>query len=315
MSWDPYAVLGLSKGADAAAVKKAYRKMAKELHPDVRPNDKAAEEKFKRATAAFNLLSDPDKKARFDRGEIDADGQEQARFHGGNPFGGGGGNPFGGGGNPFGNAEFRSQSYGQSRGEPGVDGFEDLFSGLFGGGGGGRRRQSARGQDAKYHIDVDFMDAVTGKKQRLGMSDGKVFDVNIPAGVTTGQVLRLRSQGHPGVGGAPPGDALIEVRVKDHPTFKRDGDNLRMTLPISLTEAVEGAKIEVPTPIGRKSLSVPGGVKGGSTLRMKKLGVQKKDAPGDLYITIQIALPEKPSDDLKDFVKSWSQRDEKPTRP
>lgn len=310
MSWDPYAVLGLSKGSDAAAVKKAYRKMAKELHPDVRPNDKAAEEKFKRATAAFNLLSDPEKKAQFDRGEIDADGQEKARFHGGNPFGGGGG------GNPFGqHAEFRSQSYGPGRGEPGMDGFEDLFSGLFGGGGGGqRRRQSMRGQDAKYHIDVDFMDAVTGKKQRLGMSDGKVFDITIPAGVTSGQVLRLRSQGHPGVGGAPPGDALIEVRVKDHATFKRDGDNLRMTLPISLTEAVEGAKIEVPTPIGRKSLSVPGGVKGGSTLRMKKLGVQKKE-PGDLYITIQIALPEKPSEDLKDFVKTWSQRDVTPTRP
>ncbi|MAT34115.1 MAG: molecular chaperone DnaJ [Ponticaulis sp.] len=315
MSWDPYAALGLSRGADAAAVKKAYRKMAKELHPDVRPNDAAAEDKFKRATAAFNLLSDPDKKAKYDRGEIDADGQEQARFHSGHPFGGGGGR---GGAGPWGQqTEFRTHNFNAGRQEPGMDGFEDLFSGLFGGGGGrgARRPQSARGQDARYQIDVDFLDAVTGKKQRLGMTDGKVFDVNIPAGVTTGQTLRLRSQGHPGMGGAPPGDALIEVRVKDHPIFKRDGDNLRMTVPISLTEAVEGAKIEVPTPMGRKNLSVPSGAKGGSTLRMKKLGIQKKDNPGDLYITLQIVLPEKPSSELKDFVKNWDQREEKPARP
>ena len=210
MSWDPYAALGLSKGADAAAIKKAYRKLAKENHPDVRPNDPEAEETFKRATAAFNLLSDPDKKARYDRGEIDEEGQERAQFHG-NPFGGGGGNPFGGGGGGFRSGH---HGFGQGRGEPGVDGFEDLFSGLFGGGaaGGQRRRQSARGQDAKYVVDVDFMDAVTGAKRRLAMTDGKVLDVNIPAGVETGQKLRLRSQGHPGVGGAPPGDALLEVR-------------------------------------------------------------------------------------------------------
>ena len=312
MSWDPYAALGLSKGADGAAVKKAYRSMAKELHPDVRPNDKAAEEKFKRATAAFNLLSDPGKKAKFDRGEIDADGQEQARFHG-NPFGGGG-SPFGGGGGQ--RAEFRSHSFGQGRNEPGMDGFEDLFGSIFGGHGGRgqQRRHSAKGQDGRYKVDVDFMDAVTGKKQRLGMQDGKVFDITIPPGVTTGQVLRLRSQGHPGIGGAPPGDALLEVRVKDHAYYKRDGDNLRMTLPISLTEAVEGAKIEVPTPLGRKSLAVPSGAKGGSTLRMKKLGIQKKE-PGDLYITLQLVLPEKLDDELKSFVKDWKHRDAVPDRP
>ena len=310
MSWDPYAALGLSKGADAAAIKKAYRKLAKENHPDVRPNDPAAEEKFKRATAAFNLLSDPDKKARYDRGEIDAEGQEQSRFTGGRPFGGSAG-----GGSPFGNAEFRSHSYGAGGGQPGFDGFEDLFSGLFGGGGGGQRRRTAtRGQDARYIVDVDFMDAVTGAKRRLSMSDGKALDVNIPAGVKSGQTLRLRSQGHPGTGGAPPGDALIEVRVKDHPQFKRDGDNLRMTVPISLTEAVEGGKVEVNTPLGRKSLNVPAGAKGGSTLRMKKHGVQKKNEPGDLYVTLQITLPETLNSQLKDFIKNWDQRDETPQR-
>ncbi|MAI90416.1 DnaJ C-terminal domain-containing protein [Ponticaulis sp.] len=309
MSWDPYAALGLKKGADAAAVKKAYRKLAKENHPDVRPNDPAAEETFKRATAAFNLLSDPDQKARYDRGEIDAEGQEKARFTGGHPFG-----QSAGGGSPFGNAEFRTHSYGGGgRGEPGADGFEDLFSGLFGGG--QRRRQATRGQDARYVVDVDFMDAITGATRRLPMSDGKVLDVTIPAGVKSGQTLRLRSQGHPGVGGAPPGDALIEVRVKDHPNFKRDGDNLRLTLPISLTEAVEGGKVEVPTPLGRKSLNVPAGAKGGSTLRMKKHGVQKKSEPGDLYVTLQIVLPDKDLSGLKDFVKNWDHRDYVPPRP
>lgn len=317
MSWDPYAVLGLPKGADGAAVKKAYRKLAKENHPDVRPNDPEAAETFKRATAAFNLLSDPEKKGRYDRGEIDEEGQEQTRFRGGHPFGGGGGGgyPFGAGGSPFGGAEFRSHNFGGGRSEPGAEGFEDLFAGLFGGGGGQRGRRSAKGQDARYHVDVDFMDAVTGAKRRLSMSDGKALDVNIPAGVKTGQTLRLRSQGHPGIGGAPPGDALLEVRVKDHPHFRRDGDNLKITIPISLTEAVEGGKVEVPTPLGRKSLTVPSGAKGGSTLRMKKHGIQKKSDPGDLYVTLQIVLPEKPNSQLKDFLKDWDQRDETPTRP
>ncbi|MAK62700.1 MAG: molecular chaperone DnaJ [Ponticaulis sp.] len=311
MSWDPYAALGLPKGSDGDAVKKAYRKMAKECHPDVCPNDPAAEEKFKRATAAFNLLSDPKQKARYDRGEIDADGQEQTRFHG-NPFGGG--SPFGGGGGA--RPEFRTHSYGHGRAEPGMDTFEDLFGNIFGGHSarGEQRRHSAKGQDVRYKVDVDFMDAVTGKKQRLGMQDGKVFDITIPAGVTSGQVLRLRSQGHPGLGGAPPGDALIEVNVKDHSYYKRDGDHLRLTLPISLTEAVEGAKIEVPTPLGRKSLAVPSGAKSGATLRMKRLGIQKKD-PGDLYITLQLVLPEKLDDELKAFVKDWKNRDVVPDRP
>ena len=309
MSWDPYAALGLSRGADAAAVKKAYRKLAKENHPDVRPNDPEAEETFKRATAAFNLLSDPEKKARYDRGEIDAEGQETGQFHG-NPFGGGG-NPFGGGGG----GGFRAgHGFGQSRGEPGMDSFEDLFSGLFGGGGGQRRRASAKGQDAKYVVDVDFIDAVTGAKRRLSMTDGKVLDVNIPAGVETGQKLRLRSQGHPGVGGAPPGDAILEVRVKPHNRYKRDGKDLRVKLPVSIVEAVEGAKVEVETPLGRKSLTVPAGANSGGVLRMRGFGVQTKDKPGDLYIELQVMLPEKVSSDFKKFLKTWDQREESPKR-
>lgn len=304
MSWDPYAVLGLSKGADIAEVKKAYRKLAKENHPDVRPNDPAAEETFKRATAAFNLLSDPDKKARYDRGEIDAEGQEQM-------FRGGGGNPFGGGGG------FRGgHGFGQGAGQAGMDGFEDLFSSMFGGGGGGggRRRRSMRGQDINYIVDVDFMDSITGAKRRLSMSDGKVLDVNIPAGVESGQKLRLRSQGQPGVGGAPPGDALLELRIKDHPDYTRKGNDVHVRLPISIVEAVEGAKVAVNTPMGKKTLTVPAGANTGGKLRMKGLGVQKKDGAGDLYVELRVMLPEKPNSELKNFLRTWSQRDEVPQR-
>ncbi len=312
MSWDPYAVLGLKKGADAAEVKKAYRKLAKENHPDVRPNDPAAEETFKRATAAFNLLSDPDKKALYDRGEIDAEGQEQATFRG-NPFGGGG-NPFGAGGNPFGGGQRRSYTYGQGSGEPGADGFEDLFSSLFGGGGQQKRRQATRGQDAKYVVDVDFIDAVTGAKRRLSMTDGKVLDVTIPAGIESGKKLRLRSQGHPGTGGAPPGDAILEVRLKDHPDFVRKGKDIYTKLPISIVEAIEGAKVDVNTPLGRKTLSVPAGANSGGKLRMRGQGVQLSDGPGDLYVELRVTLPEKPNSELKNFLKTWSQRDETPKR-
>ena len=303
MNWDPYAVLGLKKGADITEVKKAYRKHAKENHPDVRPNDPKAEENFKRATAAFNLLTDPEKKARYDRGEIDAEGQEQASFRG-NPFGGG---------SPFGGGQQRTYTYGQGGGQPGADGFEDLFSSLFGGGQ-QRRRQSARGQDAKYVVDVDFIDAVTGAKRRLAMSDGKVLDVNIPAGIETGKKLRLRSQGHPGMGGAPPGDAILEVRVKEHASFTRKGKDVYTVLPISIVEAVEGAKVDVPTPMGRKTLSVPAGANSGSKLRMRGLGVQENDGAGDLYVELRLMLPEKPSSELKNFLRTWNQRDEHPKR-
>lgn len=304
MSWDPYAVLGLPRGAEISEVKKAYRKLAKANHPDVRPNDPRAEETFKRTTAAFNLLSDPENKAKYDRGEIDAEGQEQG-FRGGHPFGHGRGQP---GGNPFGGG------FGQSGG-PGADGFEDLFSNMFGGGGGQqRRRQSARGQDAKYVVDVDFIDTVTGAKRRLAMTDGKVLDVNIPVGVESGQKLRLKSQGHPGMGGAPPGDAILELRVRDHKLYTRKGDHLYLTLPISLTEAVEGAKVEVETPKGRKTLSVPSGSNSGSKLRMRGLGLQLKDKPGDLYIVFQVMLPEHTNSELKNFLRTWTQRDDKPER-
>ena len=300
MSWDPYAALGLPKGSDGDAVKKAYRKMAKECHPDVCPNDPAAEEKFKRATAAFNLLSDPKQKARYDRGEIDADGQEQTRFHG-NPFGGG--SPFGGGGGA--RPEFRTHSYGHGRAEPGMDTFEDLFGNIFGGHSarGEQRRHSAKGQDVRYKVDVDFMDAVTGAKRRLAMTDGKVLDVNIPAGVETGQKLRLRSQGHPGVGGAPPGDALLEVEVKPSTVWERDGKDLRMKVPVDLKTAILGGSVEVKTPSGPVTLKVPAGSNTGSQLRLRGKGVQTS-TPGNLYARLEIVLDDPKDDGLKAWAES-----------
>ncbi len=231
MSWDPYGVLGLPKGADAADIKKAYRKIAKTDHPDVRGDDKVAGDRFKRATAAFNLLSDPEKKARYDRGEIDEEGQERARFaHGG--YGGGPGDAQG----PWGP---RGRGGGQGPGGP--EAFEDLFGGMFGGGR-GRSKPQFRGSDIRYSVDIDFMDAVTGARRRLQMADGRSLDVSIPAGLKSGQTLRLRSQGQQGMGGGPPGDALLEVTIRPHKTFTRDGNDLRMGLAVSLAEAVEGGQ-------------------------------------------------------------------------
>ena len=295
MSWDPYSTLGVSKSASDSEIKKAYRKLAKELHPDVKPNDKAAEAQFKKVSAAFALLSDAEKRARYDRGEIDADGNERNPFQGG--FGG-----RGPGGGPFGGA--------QGGAGVGPDVFEDLFGGMFGQGGRSRGFGPSKGADVRYRLDVSFMEAVNGARRRVSMGDGRSLDITIPAGVETGQVLRLKAQGDPGPPGASPGDALVELTVGSHPVFERDGKNLRMDLKISLAEAVEGGKIPVETPSGKVSLNVPAGSNSGSILRLKGKGVQLRDAPGDLFVRLLVTLPAKPDQDLKAFVKGWSLRGE-----
>ncbi|MEM6626831.1 MAG: DnaJ C-terminal domain-containing protein [Pseudomonadota bacterium] len=299
MSWDPYAALGVAKGADADAIKRAYRKLAKTLHPDVNPDDEAAEKRFKQATAAFNLLSDPEKRGRYDRGEIDADGNEKAVFQGG--FGG----PSGGFGGGFGDRSRQKRP----------DVFEDLFDGMFGrSGGGGRGFGPSRGGDIRYRLDVDFLEAVNGARRRVSMADGRSLDLVIPAGVSSGQTLRLKAQGDPGAHGGPPGDALVEVTVGGHALFVRDGDNLRMDLRISLAEAVLGGKVAAPTPSGPVSLSVPAGSNSGDVLRLRGKGVQRKGAPGDLFARLLITLPDKSDDELQNFVKSWSAKDVEPPR-
>ena len=303
MSWDPYKTLGVSRGASDDEIKRAHRKLAKELHPDVKPDDKAAEAQFKKVSAAYSLLSDKEKRARFDRGEIDADGNELNPFQGG--FGGGG---YGGAG-PGGGFGGRGGFGGQQRG-PSPDAFEDLFGGIFGQGGGRSRGFGPqKGSDVRYRMDVDFLEAVAGARKRVTMADGRALDINIPAGVESGQTLRLKAQGEPGPRGAPPGDAFVEVTVKPHSLFERDGDNLRLDLNISLAEAVEGGKVPVTTPTGRVSLTVPPGSNSGAVLRLKGKGVQRSSKPGDLLVKLLITLPSKPDEALKSFVKDWPQRD------
>ena len=300
MSWDPYAALGVNKSASSDDIRKAYRTLAKELHPDVRPNDKAAEEKFKRATAAFNLLSDSETKAKYDRGEIDADGNEKVAY----PHGG------------FRSRTTRNGAY-AGAGESVFD-LGDIFSDLFGSGGpspgAGSQRSYGRmrGRDIRFTLDIDFLDAVKGAKRRVQLAEGRTLDVSIPPGVESGQVLRLKSQGGPGMQGGPPGDALVELNVRPHPHFRREGDDVHMDLPISLTEAVSGGRVQVPTPSGPVALTIPPGANTGMVLRLKGKGV---GGTGDQFVKLQIALPDPVDDELKKFVQKWGKRDWTPPRP
>jgi DnaJ-class molecular chaperone len=300
LSWDPYAALGVSRTATADEIRRAYRKLAKELHPDVRPGDKQAEERFKRATAAFNLLSEPTTKGRFDRGEIDADGNERMAFNS--------------------RPRQSSRQHAGAGAGPGAgaysgDAFDlgDIFSDLFGSGvGGGRGYSRMRGRDIRFTLDIDFIDAVSGAKRRISLAEGRTLDVAIPAGVESGQVLRLKNQGGPGVQGGPAGDALVELNVRPHAFFRREGQDVHMDLNISLPEAVEGARIQVPTPTGPVALTIPAGANTGKTLRLKGKGVA---AQGDQLVHLHVVLPETPDEDLKKFVKKWSRRDYTPPRP
>ncbi len=293
MSWDPYAALGLARSATADDIRRAYRKLAKELHPDVRPGDAASEERFKRVTSAFNLLNDPATRARYDRGEIDADGNEKMTF----------------------GSRSSGPRASTGAGESPFD-LGDIFSDLFGAAGargqGGAGYGRMRGRDIRFSLEIDFLDAANGGKRRVQLSEGRTLDVAIPPGVESGQVLRLKSQGGTGVHGGPPGDALVELSVKPHPFFKREGHDISMDLPISITEAVEGAKIQAPTVSGPVALSIPPGANSGMILRLKGKGL---GGQGDQLVRLVVMLPESADDELKKFLKRWPKRDSKPARP
>jgi DnaJ-class molecular chaperone len=292
VSWDPYAALGLSRSATADDIRRAYRKLAKELHPDVRPGDKTAEERFKRVTSAFNLLNDPATRARYDRGEIDADGNERMTF-----------------------GSRSGPRPGQGAAESAFD-LGDIFSDLFGAsaarGAGGAGYGRMRGRDIRFSLEIDFLDAANGGKRRVQLAEGRTLDVAIPPGVESGQVLRLKSQGGAGVHGGPPGDALVELSVKPHAFFRREGQDVLMDLPISIVEAVEGSKIQAPTVSGPVALSIPPGANSGMVLRLKGKGL---GGQGDQLVRLMVMLPEVADDELKKFLKRWPKRDLKPSRP
>jgi len=277
---DPYATLGVSRSASEAEIKSAYRKLAKELHPDRNKDNPKAAERFSQVTAAYDLLSDKDKRARFDRGEIDADGNPRMPFGGG--FNGGGGRG--------------PQDFGGFGGDN-ID-LGDIFEGLFGGragggmGGGFGRRQAPpqRGANVAYNLRVPFADAAAQKPQRITLSDGATIDLKLPAGVESGTQMRLKGKGQPGPAGA--GDALVTIQVDPHAFFRRDGDDVTLDLPITLDEAVHGGKVKVPTVDGAVMLTVAPGSGSGKVLRLKGKGFSRKaGGRGDQLVTLQIQLP------------------------
>jgi DnaJ-class molecular chaperone len=300
MAADPYKTLGLGRDATEKDVKSAYRKLAKELHPDRNTANPNAAERFSEVTQAYDLLADKDKRARFDRGEIDADGNPAMDFGAGG-FGGG----FGGGRGGGAHRGFRPddfQGFGGAGGAENAD-IGDIFEGLFGGRGGGGSpfggrggpRAAPRGADVQYRLTVSLTDAAVLAPQRITLADGKSLDLKLPAGVEDGTQMRLSGKGELGPGGA--GNAIITIQVQPHAFFRRDGDNLRLDLPVSLDEAVNGARVRVPTADGAVMLTVAPGTSSGRTLRLKAKGMTRKDGSrGDQLVTLEVMLPENDAD-------------------
>jgi DnaJ-class molecular chaperone len=295
---NPYDVLGVKNSASEDEIRKAFRKLAKQWHPDMNPGDAKAEARFKEINAAYDLLSDPAKRKRFDAGEIDADGREQAFAHGG-PFGGGFGQRArgfqsgpGGGGFSF--------NFGGGHPEDLGDLFSHMFGERFGPGGPGGAGGAFKGADRRHELTVDFVDAARGASRRIALPGGKSLDVTIPAGLKDGQTLRLKGQGEKGAAGA--GDLLLTVKVAPHKLFRREGDDIHMDLPITLAEAVSGGKVQVPTVTGPVAVSVPPRSNTGTVLRLKGKGING----GSQYVTLKIALPEHMDEELVRFIERWS---------
>jgi DnaJ-class molecular chaperone len=287
---DPYAILGVKREATQDEIRSAYRRLAKQLHPDLNPGDKGAEEKFKQVSGAYDIVGDSEKRARFDRGEIDASGAERPReryyrdFHA---------------------ADAEAHPYTSSGGFADFMENEDILSDILGRRA-GQARFRMRGPDIQYRLPVEFMEAANGATKRITMPDGATLDVVIPPGTRDRQVLRLRGKGGAGIGGGPAGDALVEVEVRPHPLFTRKEDDIHIDLPISLPEAVLGAKLDVPTPTGPVRMTVPKGANTGRVLRLKGKGVARRDGSrGDEYVTLKIVLPEQLDPEIEEFARNW----------
>jgi len=292
MAQTPYEVLGVKPDASADDIRKAYRKLAKQFHPDINPGKPEAEARFKEVSAAYDLLSDPDKRARYDRGEIDETGAERPPR-----------------GYYRGHAEGAQGWHYQPEGEMDLNDLEGLFA-AFGSGGRQRRGSAgagfrARGADRHFTLTVDFVTAATGGKQRLSLATEEWLDVTIPPGIEDGQVLRLRGKGGQGFGGGAAGDALIEVHVAPHPLFRRDGDNILIELPVSLSEAVLGARVAVPTVTGPVTMAIPKGSDSGNQLRLRGKGIQKK-SPGDEIVTLKVFIGHSSDPELTAFLEKWA---------
>lgn len=277
MAQDPYQTLGVSRSATSDEIRRAYRRKAKELHPDLHPDDAAKAEAFKSVSSAFEILGDDKKRAQFDRGEIDESG---------NPKG------------------FPGNGFGGSRGPQGGfqgDPFEDILSGMFGG---GRRRPGPRrGPDLRYRVEIAFEDSVLGAKRDMTMGDGRTLTVSIPAGIETGKTLRLKSQGQRSAFGGPPGDALLEIVVRESSTWTRDGNDLRMSQGVPLQTMILGGSVDVKTPGGSVTLKVPSGSNTGATLRLRRKGVQRQNKLGHLYVRLEVVIDNPNDPELHEWAK------------
>jgi DnaJ-class molecular chaperone len=300
MADDPYTTLGVPRDANAEAIRAAYRKLAKQHHPDLNPGNKAAEDRFKAVSAANELLSDPEKRGRFDRGEIDASGQERAeqrsyRSYADAPQG----------------ERYRRPGAGAENVHP--DDLDDIFADLFGSATAGTTRPR-RGLDARYALAIGFLEAVNGAARRLTLPDGRTLDVKVPVGVEEGQTLRLRGQGNPGRNGGPPGDALIEIHIEEHTFFRREGQDIRLDLPVTIAEAVLGGAVVIPTPGGRLKMTIPPQSDTGRELRLRGRGVPAHGSlpDGDLYVTLRVTIGA-PDAALEAFLRDW--KPENPVDP
>lgn len=292
MSDDLYDILGVDRKASQEDIKRRYRILAKELHPDLNPDKPDVAEQFSRVAAAYDILSDQEKRGQYDRGEIDAEGHERPQQHFYRDFAD----------HPEGAKYYRQDGFAND------EALHDFFADLFAGQGKQESvRRYARGGDVSYTLAIDFLDAAKGAKQRVVMGDGSAFDLTIPAGARDRQTLRLKGQGHPGFEGGPAGDAFIELHVRPHRYFQRKDNDIHLDVPVTPAEALLGGKIDVPTVDGPVTMTVPKGSNTGSTLRLKGKGVTgtKSGQRGDQYVHLKVVLPKESDPDLEECLRRW----------